>query len=105
MSVSVCPVAIVQAPPERVWGLLSEPANYALWWDAQTRAVIPAGPAQAGQKIYARARGLRVEVTVNAVDESGHQLDLTTQLPLGITVFNHIACRALPDRATQVSFG
>ena len=37
MTVSLCPVAVVQAPPELIWALLSEPANYALWWDAEKR--------------------------------------------------------------------
>ena len=52
MSVSVCPLDTIHAPVERVWSFLSEPANYALWWDAQTRSIVPDGPASPGQKIY-----------------------------------------------------
>jgi uncharacterized protein YndB with AHSA1/START domain len=51
MTISVCPIVTIHAPLERVWGFLSEPANYALWWDAQTRSIHPEGHAQAGQKI------------------------------------------------------
>jgi ligand-binding SRPBCC domain-containing protein len=105
MSVSVCPIAVVNASPERVWEFLSKPSNYALWWDAQTQAIIPEGRAHAGQKIYAKTNGLNVLVIVNGIDESKRHIDLTTQLPFGITVFNHITCVALPDSTTQVSFG
>ncbi len=36
MAFSTCPIAVVKAPAERVWNLLSEPVNYDQWWDAQT---------------------------------------------------------------------
>ena len=47
MSVNICPIAKVNAPIERVWNFLSEPANYALWWDAQTLSIVPEGRASA----------------------------------------------------------
>ena len=109
MSVNVCPVAIVNASLDHVWEFLSEPKNFALWWDAQTRSIVPEGCAQAGQKIHAKTGGLGrqwdVMVIVNAVDESKHQIDLTTQLPFGITVYSHITCTPLQGGTTQVSFG
>ncbi len=40
MSVTTCPTAIVHVPIEQVWHLLAEPANYALWWDTQARAMV-----------------------------------------------------------------
>jgi len=54
MSISTCPIAIVNAPVKRVWGFLSEPANYALWWNAQTLSITPEGHAQVGQKVHAQ---------------------------------------------------
>ncbi len=30
MTVSVCPIAVVQASPERIWALLSQPDSYTL---------------------------------------------------------------------------
>ena len=105
MSVSVCPVDVVDAPMETVWAFLSQPANYDLWWDAQTRAIVPEGPAHPGQKIYARASGLKITVTVRGSDDSGHRLHLTTKFPFGITVENHIACTPLENGSCQVSFG
>ena len=58
MSVSTCPIAIVNAPIERIWGLLSKPASYALWWDAQTRLIVPEGPAKRVRKSTRRQRHL-----------------------------------------------
>ena len=105
MSVSVCPIAIINAPIERVWTFLSEPANYALWWDAQTRSIVPEGRAQSGQKIHAKSSGLDVNVIVNSIDESKRQIHLTTMLPFGITVYNHITCTPLENETCQASFG
>jgi hypothetical protein len=105
MSVNVCPMDIINAPVQEVWPFLSEPANYALWWDAQTRSIVPEGHAQPGQRIHARAGGLGINVILNSIDESKRQLHLTTMLPFGITVYNHITCTPLANGACQVSFG
>ena len=109
MSLSTCPIAIINAPLDHVWELLAEPANYDRWWDAQTQNIVPEGHAQAGQKIYAKTiefgKAWELTATVDAVDEFKHRIDLTTYLPFGITGYNHITCTALPDGTTQVSFG
>jgi ligand-binding SRPBCC domain-containing protein len=112
MSISTCPIATVDAPVEQVWRLLADPNNYGLWWDAETRwqfAMEPAGPAQPGQRITARTRALGknwdVQITVASIDPEKRALDLTTQLPFGITVHNHIVCGTLDNRRCRVSFG
>jgi hypothetical protein len=105
MSASVCPIAIINAPIENVWPFLSEPANYPSWWDVPTCSTVPEGPAQAGQIIHAKARGLTIKVIVNSIDESKGQIHLTTMFPFGITVYNHIPGSPLGDRTCQVSFG
>jgi ligand-binding SRPBCC domain-containing protein len=105
MTVSACPIAVVNAPPERVWELLSRPANYDRWWDAKTVAILPEGPAQAGQKVNARANGFNILLTVDGVDEANRQIHFTTKYPFGITGFNHITCTPLSNSTTQVSFG
>jgi hypothetical protein len=109
MSVFFCPVANIKAPLEQVWGFLSEPANYSLWWDAQTQEITPSGSAHPGQKIRAQSRAIgkrwAVNLLVESVDEQKHQLHLKTMLPLGITVFNHITCTTIDSAATQVTFG
>jgi hypothetical protein len=109
MSIFICPIANIDAPLERVWSFLAEPANYALWWDADTRSILPAGPAHPGQKIMAKSSAFgkqwEVNILVEGVDEQKHQLHLKTMLPLGVTVFNHITCTPINNTATQVTFG
>ena len=109
MSLSTCPIATIDAPVEQVWRLLADPAHYAEWWDAETRSIVPAGPAHSGQQIFAQtvALGKRwdVHTTVQAVRRETHQLELVTRLPFGITVLNHISCAPLDGRQTRVSFG
>jgi hypothetical protein len=109
MSIFICPIANIEAPLERVWNFLSEPANYSLWWDADTRSILPAGPARPGQKIMAKSSAFgkqwEVNILVEGVDEKKHQLHLKTMLPLGIMVFNHITCIPINNATTQVTFG
>jgi uncharacterized protein YndB with AHSA1/START domain len=66
MGFSTCPIATVKAPIEQVWRLLADPEHYAQWWDAQTCAVIPAGPAHSGQQIFTQtvALGKRWDVHI-----------------------------------------
>ncbi len=46
-----------------------------------------------------------INITVEHIDHARRAIDLTTRLPLGITVHNHIT-RVLLDSATcRVSFG
>jgi hypothetical protein len=105
MRVNVCPIEIIDAPVESVWSFVSEPANYGMWWDAQTRSIVPEGRAHPGQKIHATANGLKLTVLVNSSDESKRQIHLTTRLPFGITVDSHISCTPVGDKTCQVSFG
>jgi len=109
MSLNTCPIVTVHASAEQVWNLLSEPERYALWWDVQTRAITPEGPAQPGQRIRATTREFGREweanITVEQVDEAKRSLQLTTQLPLGITIHNHITCTPLDSATCRVSFG
>ena len=109
MPISVCPVAIVHAPLERVWVVLNDPASYGDWWDARAERIEPPGPAAPGQTVYATAAGFGrrwpVTVRVVAVDPVRHALDLHTTLPLGIVVANHIVCDPLDEVSCRVSFG
>jgi hypothetical protein len=109
MSFSTCPIATVDAPVACVWHLLADPLHYADWWDAQTRSIVPEGPAHPGQQIFAQtvALGTRwdVHVSVQAITPEKGQLDLLTRLPFGITVYNHIICARLDEQHTRVSFG
>jgi hypothetical protein len=109
MSLSVCPIATVQASSTIVWSLLDMPESYASWWDAHTDSINPTGPAQAGQVIraHSRAFGLSwpVRIRVERVDAGLKELNLTTSLPFGITILNHIKVIPLDAYTCRVSFG
>ena len=109
MSFSTCPTSIVDAPVERVWRLLADPRRYALWWDAHTRSIVPDGPAQPGQQVWAQtvALGKRwdVHITIRDVAPETQHLELLTRLPWGITIDNHITCTRLDAQRTRVSCG
>jgi len=106
---SSCPIATVRVPAERVWGFLSQPENYAQWWDAHIRLITPAGLAHPGQHIEARTtafgRQWSFDITVERVDHARRVIDLTTRFPFGITVHNHITCVPLDPMTCRVSFG
>jgi hypothetical protein len=109
MSLSVCPIATVQASAEAVWSLLSEPDSYASWGDADTAMITPQGSAQSGQEISAHSRALglswSVHIRVESVDANLKELSLTTSLPLGITILNHIKVIPFDANTCRVSFG
>ena len=109
MAVSVCPTDIVHAPAERVWALLSDPAKFDLWWDAHTDRITPPGPAQPGQTVEAHAHGLGrdwpIHFAVNAVDPAHHSLDLSTHLPLGIHMHNHLTVVPIDAGSSRLTFG
>lgn len=108
MAFSTCPIATIDAPAERVWSLVAEPSSYALWWGARTCSIEPEGPAVPGQRVHAQSAALgrqwNITVVVASVDETRYQIRLTTMLPLGITVHNHITCAPL-DGKCHVTFG
>jgi hypothetical protein len=109
MPISVCPVGTMAASAERVWAVLMAPEHYGEWWDARTERVEPSGPARPGQVIAAssRALGRRWPVTteVLAVDADRRALDLSTTLPLGIVVQNHILVQPVDATSSRVTFG
>ncbi len=44
MGLTVCPAATVEAPVEVVWEILTHPAHYPEWADAQIQCIEPEGP-------------------------------------------------------------
>ena len=109
MSLSVCPVAVIHAPPDRVWALLSTPSSFDSWWDVKTDAIVPPGPAQPGQVITAHGRALgrdrHLTIRVVAVDEERRRLQLVSSFPFGISLDNDIRVGTVDSRTARVSFG
>jgi len=88
---------------------LADPAAYAKWWDATTDVISPTGLAQPGQLITAQSQTLgrrwKVRIRVDGIDMARRELSLTTSLPLGITILNHILVNTLDEHTSRVSFG
>jgi hypothetical protein len=87
-TVSVCPSAVVEAPVERVWELLTRPERFDVWADATLVAAEPDGPAQAGQQLHFVTRafgwGFAVTMEVREVDAERRRLHLLVGLPFGL---------------------
>ena len=55
---TACPMAVVDAPVDVVWGLLTNFAGWGSFYNVRALSVEPAGPAVVGQKMRAdRAAG------------------------------------------------
>ncbi len=109
MGLTVCPAAVVAAPVESVWELLSEPTLYDIWWDARTERIVPEGKAAPGQMLYAQASGLGrtwdVTLKVEMVKPEKHQIQLYVTLPLGTINDTTITCTAIDATSCRVQFG
>jgi Polyketide cyclase / dehydrase and lipid transport len=107
MTVAVCPVALVDAPPDRVWQLLT--AGYETWADARVEEVQPPGPAAPGQRIRlstsALGRWYGVLIEVLDVDAERRRLRLAVHLPFRIEEIGLFAVDPAPGGRSRTSFG
>ncbi|MFL5659017.1 MAG: SRPBCC family protein [Ktedonobacteraceae bacterium] len=109
MGFTICPAAVVAAPVESVWELLSEPTLYDVWWDACTERIVPEGKASPGQVLYAKTSGLGrkwdVTLRVEMVNPEKHQIQLHVTLPLGTVNETTLTCTAIDTASCRVQFG
>ena len=109
MVVSVCPGAIVAAPVEDVWELLTQTSRYDEWWDAHLVRSVPEGPAVPGQIGYAWSSefGKRWNVTfvIKMVNPGKHQVQFDVTLPFGIVDHATITCTPIDAESCRVQFG
>ena len=109
MGFTLCPSAVVEAPVESVWELLSEPALYQEWSDIRTDRIVPEGKASPGQVLYGKTSGLGrtwdVTIRVERVNPEKHRVQLLATLPLGVV--NHVTITGTPiDSAScRVQYG
>ena len=109
MPLTVCPSAIVAAPVEIVWEILTQPTHYSAWADAQLQRIEPDAPAVVGQTIHftTRALTLRWEIvfTVTKVEPAKHQLGLHAIFPLGLQIKPLISCTPLDATTSLLRYG
>jgi uncharacterized protein YndB with AHSA1/START domain len=106
VTLTVCPIAVVEAPVEEVWALLAHPAAFDRWWDARTVRITPPGPSHQGQVVDARSAGIvPLRARVEGVEPRDHTIVIRTTFPLGLSVRTEIRCVALAPERSRVSFG
>jgi len=109
MSLNVCPAAMVAAPIEDVWELISNLARYGEWADARVERIVPAGPTTSGQVLYANSRSLGkrwpVTLTVTAIDMDKHRIQMDVALPLGLLLHQTTICTSIDAQSCHVQYG
>jgi hypothetical protein len=98
MGLNTCPAAIVAAPVEKVWALLSDPIRIGAWADAEIERVEPPGPTSPGQTIYLTSKELgrtwHITFKIAMVNHERHQLHMHVTLPLDMHLEEHLSsCR------------
>ena len=105
MGLTVCPVAVVAAPVEVVWGNLVQWERYSEWADVQVERIEPEGPATVGQTIYFTGMALHFIFKVEEVNPERHQLGLHVFFPLGLQEKPHISCTPIDATTCRVEYG
>jgi hypothetical protein len=106
MVVNVCPVTVVAAPVEVVWGNLVQWEQYSEWGGGvRVKRIEPEGPATVGQTIYFTGMGLHFTFKVEEVKPERHQLGVHVFFPLGLQEKAHIACYPIDATTCRVEYG
>lgn len=108
MEIVSCPTAVVDAPAQVVWRLLTEPAGWSKFFDMRVLRVEPPGTAIVGQRVVGESgpRILHLAVTMEFtdIDPVRGKLGILVQLPLGIRVRENLSCSAVGDTRCRVSY-
>jgi hypothetical protein len=103
-----CPMALVNAPIDIVWRLLTEPSGWERFFDVRIIRVDPPGQAVIGQRIHGESgpRWLHLGITFEFTDIDVVQrtLGMHIRLPLGITVRETLTCRAVSETQCRVNY-
>jgi hypothetical protein len=104
-----CPTAVVEAPVQIVWELLTHPGGWGAFFDVRIVSVTPAGPAMVGQIVRAESgpKFLKFGLTFQylKIDASPRRLLLKVELPFGITVREDLQCVSLDADRCRVNYG
>ena len=108
MTHTSCPTAIVTAPIECVWSLLTNPAGWGAFFDLRVTAVIPPGPAAVGQILKAdtgpRFFPFKLRFEIVDIDATLHDLRIDGTLPLGLRIREVMQCRPLDTASCRVTY-
>jgi hypothetical protein len=108
MGFNICPAAIVAAPVESVWEILSDTTLYEQWWEMRAERIVPEGKAVPGQMIYLATSGLGrkwvMTLRIETVNPEKHQILFHGELLGGIT-HNSITCAAIDADTCRVQYG
>jgi hypothetical protein len=109
MAFAVCPTDVVKAPVEVVWALLTTPAGWGSFFDAEVLSVEPPGSAAPGQRVgVASGRWparFRLLFEFTEVDAASGSLRLEINLPFGIINHEELVCTPLGPAECRVAYG
>ena len=101
-SFETCPTDIVQASPEQVWELLTNPAR--LDWLGVKLIEAPASNLAVGDRlVFGPAPGLRLSWNVLSI-EPPHTLELNIKAPFGIRNHEMVVVSPLGSDSCRVTF-
>jgi len=107
-SLSVTPSAVVDAPIERVWSLLTRPDGFHLWVDAAMVSAEPEGRARPGQQLHGVTKALgwafAVTIEIAEVDAERHRLRFAVELPFGVVDDQVVTMASAEGDRTQVTY-
>ncbi len=108
MNYVACPTALVNAPVNVAWMLLTDPQTWGDFFDVRIQNIDPPGLAAAGQVINAesgpRLLHLKVRMEYVEIDAVGYRLKLDVHLPLGIIVHEDLNCVPIDANHCRVNY-
>jgi|SRR5579871_3687473 len=100
MSIQTCPTTMVEAPADRVWRLLTIPAEFQRWTGLRMTKG-PGRPLAAGDRVEFFAGLLRLHLIRL---ERPRRLELEMQFPFGIVNHEVIVITPQSDRTCRVTY-
>jgi uncharacterized protein YndB with AHSA1/START domain len=108
MEYSSCPTALVNAPVQLVWQLLTDPAEWGRFYDLRVTKVEPPGLAAEGQKFHGESgpRFLHLRLTFEYVkiDPVRYLLNFNVKMPFGLFVREEMDCVPLNNGQCRVNY-
>jgi hypothetical protein len=104
---SACPTAVVEAPIEVVWNLLTDFSGWGTFYDVRVLGVEPPGPARVGQRMRGESGppwlhlGVSFEFTRI---ETHRKLEMDIKMPFGIKVHEDLDCFRVDSTRCRVNY-